>query len=106
MEFELPRAILFDMDGTLTEPFLDYPRIKAEMGIGPGPILEALEKLDPELRTAAQVVLHRHEEIAARESTLNEGCFDLLKMLERMNIATALVTRNTRQSVKTVFERH
>ena len=36
----LPRAMLFDMDGTLTRPLLDFPRIKAEMGIGERPILD------------------------------------------------------------------
>ena len=41
----LPRAVLFDMDGTLTEPMLDFPRIKAEMGIGDRPILEALAEM-------------------------------------------------------------
>ena len=40
-----PKAILFDMDGTLTAPMLDFPRIKAEMGIGERPILEALAEL-------------------------------------------------------------
>jgi hypothetical protein len=41
----LPRALLLDMDGTITEPMLDFPRIKAEMGIGQRPILEALAEL-------------------------------------------------------------
>src|SRR6476660_3207252 len=67
----LPRAILFDMDGTLTEPMLDFPRIKAEMGIGDRPILEALAEMDGERRAAAEAVLHRHEELAAAESKLN-----------------------------------
>ena len=37
-----PRALLFDMDGTLTEPMLDFARIKSEMGIGDQAILEAM----------------------------------------------------------------
>src|SRR5258706_313311 len=41
----LPKALLFDMDGTLTRPMLDFPRIKAEMGIGSKPILEALAEM-------------------------------------------------------------
>ena len=43
----VPRAVLFDMDGTLTEPMLDFPRSKAEMGIGQRPILEALAEVHP-----------------------------------------------------------
>lgn len=102
----LPRAMLFDMDGTLTEPMLDFPRIKSEMGIGPGPILEALAELDAARRREAEAVLIRHEEIAARESKLNPGCRELLQWLQGRRIATALITRNSRQSAATVLQRH
>jgi HAD superfamily hydrolase (TIGR01509 family) len=102
----LPRAILFDMDGTLTRPLLDFPQIKAEMGIGNRPILEALAELDPARRAAAQSILHRHEEEASANSTLNPGCAELLEWLNRHRIQVALVTRNSRRSVRTVLERH
>jgi hypothetical protein len=29
-----PAALLFDMDGTITEPMLDFPKIKAEWALG------------------------------------------------------------------------
>jgi len=102
----LPRAVLFDMDGTLTRPMLDFPRIKAEMGIGTRPILEALAEMDAEARTAAEAVLLRHEEAAALESTLNDGCRDVLGWLRERSIRTALITRNSRASVVTVLRRH
>jgi len=102
----LPRAILFDMDGTLTEPMLDFPRIKAEMGIGQRPILEALAEMDSAARQRAQIVLARHEEEAAARSTLNPGCRELLEELSSRGILSALITRNCRASVKTVLERH
>ena len=43
-----PRALLFDMDGTITEQMLDFPAIKREMGIGDVPILETLAKMERE----------------------------------------------------------
>jgi HAD superfamily hydrolase (TIGR01509 family) len=101
-----PRAVLFDMDGTLTRPLLDFPRIKAEMGIGARPILEALAEMDAVARAAAEVVLLRHEEAAALDSTLNEGCRDVLEWLAERRIRTALITRNSRASVVTVLRRH
>lgn len=101
-----PRAILFDMDGTLTEPMLDFPRIKADMGIGNRPILEALAEMDAAARAAAEAVLLGHEDHAAENSTLNPGCRELLAWLEDRQIPTALVTRNSRRSVKIVLERH
>ncbi|HZL35322.1 MAG TPA: HAD family hydrolase [Tepidisphaeraceae bacterium] len=102
----LPRAILFDMDGTLTQPLLDFPRIKAEMGIGNRPILEALAELDEPARFEAQAVLQRHEVHAAAHSTLNAGCRDLLDHLAAMGILAALITRNSLGSVRTVLDRH
>src|SRR5579871_3604897 len=102
----LPRAILFDMDGTLTEPLLDFPRIKAEMGIGDRPILEALAEMDESARKTAEAVLHRHEDKAAAYSTLNAGCVELLAKLSQMEICSALITRNSRSSVVTVLKRH
>ena len=102
----LPRALLFDMDGTLLAPDLDYPRIKAEMGIGPGPILESLAELDDTRRRQAEAVLHRIEEASAQNSRLNDGCLDLLAWLAANGLTTALITRNSRLSAQTVFRLH
>ena len=102
----LPRAVLFDMDGTLTCPMLDFPRIKAEMGIGTRPILEALAEMTHERRAAAEAVLLRHEDEAAVGSTLNAGCEELLDWLTGRCVRSAVITRNSRSSVSTVFARH
>lgn len=101
-----PAAVLFDMDGTLTAPFLDYPAIKAEMGIGNSPIIEGLAALPPSRRPAAEAILHRHEARAAEHSTLNPGCADLLAWLVRHHIPTALITRNSSLSMQTVVRKH
>jgi len=102
----LPRGVLFDMDGTLTEPMLDFPTIKAEMGIGSGPILEALAEMMGPRREAAEAVLHRHEEEAAAGSTLNPGCLELLEWIHTHGLCVALITRNSRRSVDVVLARH
>ena len=46
-------AVIFDLDGTLTQPFLDFDKMRTEMGLprDAGPILEALEGV-PEPRPA------------------------------------------------------
>ena len=39
-----PRAVIFDLDGTLTEPVLDFDAMRAEIGLPEGvPILEQLD---------------------------------------------------------------
>src|SRR5258706_4239740 len=85
---------------------LDFPTIKREMGIGNRPILEALAEMSPEERHRAQTVLLRHEERAAANSELNAGCREVLAWLHQHSIAVAVITRNSRASVKTVFQKH
>jgi HAD superfamily hydrolase (TIGR01549 family) len=91
------------MDGTLTEPMLDFPLIRSEMGIE-GPILEAMAAMSGARLADCQRILQRHEERAAHESKLNAGCRELLALAERRAIATAIITRNSRWSVE-IFER-
>jgi HAD superfamily hydrolase (TIGR01549 family) len=102
----MPSALLFDMDGTLTRPMLDFAAIKKEMKIGDRPILEAMAEMDDLTRRRAQEILHRHEEIAANESTLNPGCHELLDWIEQQKIPIALITRNSRACTDIVLSRY
>lgn len=101
-----PRAMLFDMDGTLTRPMLDFAAIRAEMGIGDRPILEAMAEMPPDRHAAAQQILLRHEDAAAERSELNEGCEALLAELHARRLPVAVITRNSRRSATVVFDRH
>jgi HAD superfamily hydrolase (TIGR01509 family) len=101
-----PRALLFDMDGTITEPMLDFPAIKAEMGIGDVPILETMAQMEAGHRAACEVILARHELAAAHQSALNAGCGALLEWILQQRLATALVTRNSEINVRIVLEKH
>jgi len=102
----LPRGLLLDMDGTITEPMLDFPQIKREMGIGTQPILEAMTRMSPTNRATAEAILARHEQHAAENSRLSEGCVAFLQWIRDAGLKSALVTRNTRASVTTVLEKH
>ena len=103
---KLPRALLFDMDGTLTRPYFDYPAIRAQIGVVEGGLLEYIATLPDDKRALAEEILHGHEARAAMESTLNPGCNELLDWIEERKIPTALITRNTRKSVACVMDRH
>lgn len=100
------KAFIFDLDGTLTLPQLDFASIRAEMGISDGPILEELEALAPSQEETARKVLEAHEEKAAISSTLQPGARELLDELRRRNIPTAILTRNSRRSLDTVIKKH
>lgn len=103
----LPRAILFDMDGTLTRERIDWSALRSELNIPAHQgFLEALEQMDLAERSRVEQILHDHEHQAALRSELNDGCRELLNWLDAHGIGRALITRNTRASVQTVFELH
>lgn len=95
-----PRGVIFDLDGTLTEPLLDFEAIRRELGIAPGlPILEALELFDPASRARAEVILRQREMEAIAAATLADGCVELLAHLGARNVPMAILTRNIRAAV-------
>jgi HAD superfamily hydrolase (TIGR01509 family) len=96
-----PRAVIFDLDGTLTEPLLDFDAMRAEIGLPPGPILEQLAHADAEARARADEILRRHEREAIARATLAEGCAELLAHLAARAIPAAILTRNVREVVDT-----
>jgi HAD superfamily hydrolase (TIGR01509 family) len=96
-----PRAVIFDLDGTLTEPLLDFDAMRAEIGLPPGPILEQLAHADDATRARADEILRRHEREAIACATLADGCAELLAHLQARAIPAAILTRNVREVVDT-----
>jgi HAD superfamily hydrolase (TIGR01549 family) len=102
------KTVIFDLDGTITEPFLDFDAIRTEMGFGPadGPILELMENMNPEELAAANAVLHKHETEAVERSTLNDGAAETLDKLRAGGINIGILTRNTRNNALAIESRH
>ena len=101
-----PRAVIFDLDGTLTRPLLDFDAMRAEIGLRPGlPILEQLAEGDDALRARGEEVLRRHERDAIERATLADGCVELLDRLRAREVPAAILTRNTREVVELFVDR-
>lgn len=102
------KAVIFDLDGTITEPYFDFDAIREEIGIDRhgGPILEAMEKMTPQQRERAEAILHFHEEKAVAESSLNPGARETLEALRRRGIHIGILTRNRKCNACAVAERH
>ncbi len=100
-------GVVFDLDGTLTAPAIDFDAIRRDIGIERGaPILETLAALPTDERRRAFRILEKHEEKAAAESRLSPGAEELLAFLDRARMPRGLVTRNTRRSVDAFVARH
>jgi len=106
IRFMKVKAVLFDLDGTLTVPILDFDRIRSEIGEIEGPILEAMEKMTPAERQRAEEILHRHEEEAAVNSQLNPGVRQVWSYLRGSGRLIGLITRNRRWSVEKFSQTH
>lgn len=101
------RAVVFDMDGTITKPFFDWPAMKRSMGLPTDrPILESLETLDAQARQRCEAQLEVFEDEAAERSQLNPGAREALAYLRQRGIKTAILTRNSARSVARVLALH
>jgi HAD superfamily hydrolase (TIGR01509 family) len=97
-----PRAVIFDLDGTLADSALDFDAMRAEIGLRPGiPILEQLADADDATRARAEEIMRRHERAAIAGATLTDGCADLLGHLAALEIPIGILTRNIREVVDT-----
>ena len=117
------RAVIFDFDGTLARPSLDFPLMKRRIAdlaeaflpgrVEPGllPALEWIEYLafgmkdgdSLDFRTRARTLIEDMEREAAARTSLFPFAREALARLRSLGATPAVITRNTRQSVATVF---
>lgn len=102
------KSVIFDLDGTITAPFLDFELIRKEMGISDDAlsILEVLDEMPGAERQKALAILEYHEDLAADNSTLNAGARETLKALGQWRIKIGILTRNKRSNVIAVQQKH
>lgn len=102
------KAVIFDLDGTITEPYFDFDAIREEIGLDRygGPVLEAMERMTPQERQRAEAILHFHEEKALDASTLNPGARETLEDLRRRGIAVGILTRNRKCNAYAIADKH
>lgn len=97
-------AIIFDFDGTLTNPYLSFDAIREEIGVE-GPVLEAMAEMDASARERAEAILLHYEREAAENATLQEGALEVIEACRARGHPIAILTRNARETVKLVLDR-
>jgi HAD superfamily hydrolase (TIGR01549 family) len=100
------RAVIFDMDGTLTRQNLDFALIRGEMGLGGESVLEAIERMGAADQARALAILERHEAEAAATCELHAGAGEVVDAVRASGLAAVLMTRNSRKSVDVFQTRH
>jgi HAD superfamily hydrolase (TIGR01509 family) len=102
------KAVIFDLDGTITQPYFDFDAIREEIGLArdSGPLLESMEKMTPQLRRKTEMILHNHEEKAVKESKLNSGTKQTLSRLRAAGIHIGILTRNKRDNAHAIARMH
>ena len=102
------KAVIFDLDGTITQPYFDFDAIREEIGLArdSGPLLESMEKMTPQFRQKAEKILYTHEEKAVLESKLNNGAEETLSKLRESGIHIGILTRNKRDNAYAIARKH
>jgi HAD superfamily hydrolase (TIGR01549 family) len=95
-------AVLFDFDGTLTQPDgLDFAAIKREVGCPPERyVLEFIEALPVgERRDQAFAALERFELEGAAQARPNAGAEEAVRRVRRHGLKVGVITRNGRPAI-------
>jgi HAD superfamily hydrolase (TIGR01509 family) len=102
------KSVIFDLDGTITQPHFDFDVIREEMGLerNSGPVLESMRKMSLQKRREAERILHFHEERAVAESRLNDGAKQTLSALRDAGIQIGILTRNKRSNALAIARKH
>ena len=102
-----PRAVIFDLDGTLVDSRLDFAAIRREAAVPKGiGLLEYIDELAcPQERQRVGAIVHQHEMAGARAATWMPGAEQALHGLCARGLPIGIVTRNSREAASLTIAR-
>lgn len=101
----LLRAVAFDLDSTLTQPYLDFTRLRKQLNLPEGDILQWLDGLPPRERRQAAQIIDAFEQDGVENVAWNEGAQATVEAVRALGLPMAIVTRNSRASLLAVCQR-
>ena len=99
------RALAFDLDSTLTRPYLDFTRLRAQLGLPEGDILHWADALPPRQRAEAFATIEAFEQDGVDHVAWNDGAQETVAALQAGGLPVAIITRNSRASLAAVCAR-
>lgn len=89
------QGIIFDMDGTLTMPLLDFRPLRREFAVPTGAdLIEALNRLPEPERSRGWAKVDELERYALEHNQLQPGVAEALEQFSAAGLKLALLTRN------------
>ncbi|KAH7433381.1 hypothetical protein KP509_07G066800 [Ceratopteris richardii] len=108
------RGVIFDMDGTLTVPVIDFAKMYREV-LGPNhprivagspiDILHEIQEWPTDKQRVAYQVITRHEQEAHERLQIMPGAVGLCSFLDSRKLRRGLITRNVKASVDLFHQR-
>lgn len=92
-------AIAFDLDSTLTRPYLDFARLRQQLNLPEGDILKWAETLPPQKRQDALRIIEAFEQDGVENVEWNDGAQKTVEAVRSLGLPLAIVTRNSRASL-------
>ena len=100
------RAIIFDMDGTLTESYINWPELRSKINCPPEKtIIEHIASLSAKQRKQANEILLQKEWEAAQHAAIRTGATELIDALRARDYKLGLVTNNHGTAMHRVINR-
>lgn len=100
------KAVLFDMDGTLTQPLIDWRQVRRQLDVPEGAsIMDHIQAQEGARRDQAEQLLKRLEYEAAVDARANEGAVEVVERLRQHGLKTGLVTNNHRRAMARIVDR-
>jgi len=100
-------AVIFDMDGTITQPVIDWQQLRQRIGAPPErPIMDHIRALPEPDQSEATTILLETEWAATDQVPLNVGFTELYKEIRDLGLKTAVVTNNHGAALQNVLTQH
>lgn len=100
------RGVVFDMDGTMTVPVIDFKLMRQRVGVMTGDILDAINSWPVEKQQQALAAIAEIEEQALVDMKIMPGLLDVCHFLDMHGIPRGLITRNNKRSLEYFHSNH
>jgi len=98
------KGLIFDMDGTLTVPAIDFISVRRELGILEGDLVPIIEAWPEARREWAWQLIERYEDNVRSQTKLQPGAHAALVKFRHAGLKLGILTRNSHKGVDALLK--